>query len=177
MSQPYVGEIRLFPYTRGAPLEWQLCDGTLLSIAQYETLYTLLGTTYGGDGITSFAVPDLRGRVPIHEGTGLGLSTYVLGEVGGTENVTLLTPQMPQHNHFVMAGTQAAGSSSPTGNVPAAAYPNDGMYTPSTTGATAATLIPTTIGQTGGTQPHDNCAPTLTLNYCIALYGIFPSQG
>jgi microcystin-dependent protein len=176
MSEPYVGEIRLYPYSRGAPQGWHICDGSLLSIAEYEVLYTLIGTAYGGDGITSFALPDLRGRVPIHQGTGPGLSTYVVGQISGTETVTLSTGQMPQHVHLVMASMQPASSSSPANVVPAAAFPNDGFYASTVTGATSANLIGSTIAPDGNTQPHENCAPTLTLNYCIALYGIYPSQ-
>jgi microcystin-dependent protein len=176
MSEPYVGEIRLYPYPRGAPQGWHNCDGSLLAISEYEVLFTLLGTAYGGDGMTSFALPDLRGRVPIHQGTGPGLSTYILGEVSGSETVTLSINQMPRHIHMVMASTQAASTSSPSNVLLAAAFPNDGFYASTVTGATSANLIASAVGPDGNNQPHENCAPTLTLNYCIALYGIYPSQ-
>jgi microcystin-dependent protein len=178
MTQPYIGEIRLFPYNRGAPRNWHLCDGTLLAISQYDTLFTLLGTTYGGDGQTTFGLPDLRGRIPIHEGTGVGLSTYALGQMAGTEAVTLTSLQMPQHNHFVVASTAAGTSASPTGNIPAT-LANEPFYVDMSTGGGGGTpylLPPTTIGMSGGNLPHENTAPTLTLNYCIALFGIWPSQ-
>jgi microcystin-dependent protein len=176
MTQPYVGEIRLFPYVRGAPSDWQICDGSLLQISQYETLYTLLGTTYGGDGQTTFAVPDLRGRVAVHQGTGNGLSTYPLGQVAGSEQVTLTSQQMPQHTHFVLASTQAATQTAPANNILAAAFTNDAFYAVNLGGATTQNLIGTTVGMDGNNLPHENCAPTLALNYCIALYGIYPTQ-
>lgn len=176
MTQPYVGQITLFPYARGAPTDWHVCDGSLLSIAQYDTLFTLLGTTYGGDGQTTFGLPDLRGRVPIHQGQGTGLANYVLGQSAGTEQVTLTTQQMPQHSHFVLASTQTATQTSPANNIPAAAFPNDGFYAVNLSGATSQNLIASTVGMDGNNLPHENCAPTLALNYCISLYGIFPSQ-
>ena len=175
MSQPYLGEIRLFPYPRGAPRDWHLCDGTLLSIAQYDALYTLLGTTYGGDGQSTFGLPDLRGRIPIHQGTGPGLSTYALGQMAGTETVTLTKNQMPAHNHFLLASIAAGNSSSPTGNV-TATVPGEPLYVDMADGGTAYALPPTTLGMAGNNLPHENCAPTLTMNYCMALYGIWPSQ-
>ena len=114
MSQPYIGEIRMFAFgTRGAPNGWQACDGSLLPISEYDALFALIGTTYGGDGQTTFAVPDLRGRLPIHQGQGPGLSNYVMGQMAGTENVTLLTTQMPIHTHTMVATTGAATSLTP----------------------------------------------------------------
>lgn len=175
MSEPYVGEIRLYPYGRGAPVNWQLCDGSLLSIASYDVLYSLLGTSYGGDGVTTFAVPDLRGRVPIHQGTGPGLSSYPLGQVGGTETVTLTTQQMPAHNHIALASTAPGNAATAGGNL-LATVANEPLYVPSDPGGTPYPLPATTVGVAGQSQPHDNTAPTLTLNYCIALYGIYPSQ-
>ena len=111
MAEPYLGEIRMFAFgTRGAPIGWQACDGSLLPISQNDALFALIGTTYGGDGQTTFAVPDLRGRVPVHQGTGPGLSTYVIGQRAGTETVTVLSTQMPAHTHTLVA-TSAASTS------------------------------------------------------------------
>lgn len=175
MSAPYVGEIRLLPYARGAPQGWQLCDGSLLSIAQYEVLYTLLGTTYGGDGQVTFAVPDMRGRIPIHQGTGRGLSSYFLGQVAGTEEVTLNTLQMAAHGHTLLASTLPGTSVSPAENVPAV-IPGETFYGVAGDGSTPYPLPTNTVGMAGSNQPHDNTGPTLTLNFCIAWAGIFPSQ-
>ncbi|RYG86183.1 MAG: phage tail protein [Alphaproteobacteria bacterium] len=175
MSQPYVGEIRILPYSRGAPRGWQMCDGSLLQISQYEVLFNLIGTTYGGDGQSTFGVPDLRGRVPIHQGTGRGLSSYALGQMAGTEEVTLTTQQMPAHNHLVIASSEAGSSSSPTANV-LATVASEPFYVDMATGGTAYPLPPATLTAAGGNVPHDNTAPTLTLNYCIAWAGIYPSQ-
>lgn len=175
MSDPYVGEIRLFPYGRGAPVNWHVCDGTLLPISQYEVLYTLLGTSYGGDGQTTFGLPDLRGRVPIHNGTGTGLSTYVLGQQAGTETVTLTPNQMASHFHNILASGATGNSTSPANNVLATAA-NEPFYATVTPGLSTYQFPASTIGTTGSTLPHENTAPTLALNYCIALFGIYPSQ-
>lgn len=175
MTQPYIGEIRLFPYNRGAPRGWHLCDGTLLAISQYDALYALIGTTYGGDGQSTFGLPDLRGRIPIHEGTGPGLSTYALGQMAGVESVTLTTSQMPAHPHILLASAASGSTVTPTGNLPAS-VPNQTFYGQGNDGSTPYPLPPTTVGLTGGNQPHENCGPTLTLNYCISLFGIWPSQ-
>lgn len=175
MSQPYVGEIRMFGFGR-TPNGWQACDGSLLSIAEYEVLYVLLGTTYGGDGQSTFAVPDLRGRLPIHQGQGPGLSNYVIGQVSGTETVTLTTQQMPSHTHTVLATTAAAN----TGNITAAVIPGavsgETMYATDTTGGAPFTVAPVSVTTAGGSQAHENTMPTLTVQYCIAWAGIFPSQ-
>jgi microcystin-dependent protein len=178
MSTPYIGEIRMFAFgTRGAPNNWQACDGTLLPISQYDALFALIGTTYGGDGQTTFAVPDLRGRVPIHQGTGPGLSTYVIGQRAGTETVTVLPTQMPAHTHTAVA-TTATGTTGTVGNTVLPGTVNaDTMYITDITGLTAFTLAPQSVTQAGGSQPHENCMPTLTVQYCIATAGIFPSQG
>jgi microcystin-dependent protein len=162
MSTPYVGEIRLFPYIF-APVGWQLCDGSLLGIAEYEVLYTLIGTTFGGNGTTTFGVPDLRGRVPVHQGT-------------GSESVTLISAQMPAHTHNFaatsgIASTNAPGSTTELGGLST----TDTMYTSTVTGSGAATSN-AAISQSGGSLPHDNLMPTLTATFCIAVNGIFPSQ-
>jgi len=175
VSEPYIGEIRLFPYGRGAPSNWHLCDGSLMSISEYDTLFALIGTTYGGDGQTNFALPDMRGRVPIHQGTGPGLSTYVIGQIAGTETVTLTTAQMPSHGHNLLASDVAGTSASPTNGV-TATLSNDPFYGQANDGSTPYPLPSTTISLAGGGEPHDNSAPTLALNYCISLFGIWPSQ-
>ena len=175
MTTPYLGEIRLLPYPRGAPTGWHLCDGSLISIAQYDSLYVLLGTIYGGDGVQTFALPDLRGRIPIHQGTGRGLSTYVAGQMAGTETVTLTSLQMAQHQHFELASTEVGTSHLPTGNL-TAVITGETFYGQGGDGSAVYPLPATTIGATGGNQAHDNTAPTLTLNYCIAMVGVFPSQ-
>ncbi|PWK85926.1 phage tail protein [Fulvimonas soli] len=175
MSEPYVGEIRLFPYTF-APNGWFDCDGRLLSIAEYEVLFTLLGTTYGGDGATTFALPDLRGRVPVHQGAGTGLSTYVLGQMAGTETVTLLPSQMPAHGHAFYAVDAAASSVTPSSTLQLGSVSGDTLYTNSTSGIASGDLAPTAVGSAGGNQPHDNTMPTLTARFCIAWAGVYPSQ-
>lgn len=172
MSQPYVGEIRLFGFSR-VPSGWFACDGSLKSIADYQVLYTLLGTSFGGDGVTTFGVPDLRGRVPMHWGTGSGLSTRILGQKDGLEAVTLTVQQMPAHTHTLAASTAAAVSTSPTSAVPAAIAAPDTMYI---TESPSIALNAGTIGLQGGGQAHENRAPILTANFCIAAYGVFPSQ-
>jgi microcystin-dependent protein len=174
MSTPYVGEIRLFPYTF-APVDWQLCDGSLLSIANNPVLYQLIGTNYGGDGINTFGVPDLRGRVPVHQGTGNGLSPRVMGQISGTESVTLITAQMPAHTHTVTASTSLASLNAPTNTAQLGGLGTDTMYS----GTSSTQALPTanaTISQAGNNLPHDNLMPTLTASFCIALYGIYPSQ-
>ena len=173
MSSPFLGQIQLFPYNF-APRGWAFCSGQTLSIAQNTALFSLLGTTYGGNGQTTFALPDLRGRVPISSGQGPGLSSYDLGQVGGTETDTLTINNLPSHQHTVApfcnsseggAATPAAGFMGKTGGdgIYAAAHDNSPM------GATPS-------GLTGGNQPFQIIQPYLTLNYCIALQGIFPSR-
>ena len=178
MSDCYIGEIRLLPYLRGAPEGWQACDGSLLSIANYATLYQLLGTVYGGDGQQTFGVPDLRSRVPVHQGAGRNLTPRSLGEVGGNESITLMSMQMGAHSHVPLASTTAATSNMPTGNL-LAALPstlNTGYYNPNPAQATPVTFPATMLQPAGQSQPHDNTAPTLTLQYCIAWTGIWPAQ-
>lgn len=177
MSTPYIGEIRMFGFgVRGAPNGWQACDGTLLPISQFDALFALIGTTYGGDGQVTFAVPDLRGRVPLHQGTGPGLSTRVLGQVAGTETVTVLATQMPAHTHALAATTAAASSTTPGTGVLPGAVSGDTLYASDLTGATPIALSASATTTAGGNQPHENTMPTLTVQYCIATQGIFPSQ-
>lgn len=176
MSTPYVGEIRLFSFPR-VPVGWLACDGSMQPISEYDVLFTLLGTTFGGDGATTFCVPDLRGRVPLHQGTGSGLSSRVMGELDGTESVTLISNQLPAHTHTANATKNSASATVPSQNViPGALTTTDTMYATDLTGASAFTLAANAVSTQGGNQPHDNTMPTLTVSYCIAYQGIFPSQ-
>jgi microcystin-dependent protein len=174
MSNPFLGEIRIFGFNF-APRGWALCNGQILSIAQNTALFSLLGTQYGGNGQTTFALPNLQSRVPVHQGTGPGLSNYVIGEVTGTENVTLLTTQMPAHNHTV--SIQAFGSDA-TSAKPAGKYlANSGaanIYNSTQDGTLMGAQPPTGIA--GGNQPFPILQPLLVLNFCIAMQGIFPSR-
>ncbi len=176
MSTPYVGEIRLlsFPF---APVGWMSCNGQLLPVSQYDALFSLLGTTYGGDGQTTFALPDLRGRVPVGFGQGPGLSLYALGETSGSETVTLLASQMPAHSHTFQATTTNAGSTAPASNLqlgtPAG---GDTLYATDISGVSPDALSPTTLANNGGNLAHDNVMPTLTASFCIAVEGIYPSH-
>lgn len=176
MTTPYVGEIRLFSFPR-IPTGWFACDGSLKPIAEYEILYVLLGTTYGGDGVNTFAVPDLRGQLPLHMGTGPGLTTRVLGQRGGSESATLLATQLPQHTHPFNVNSTLATANVPAANLLLTAPSNnDKMYTSDLTGLTAYALASTATGAAGGNLPHENTMPTLTASFCIAWAGIFPSQ-
>jgi microcystin-dependent protein len=170
MSEPFLAEIRIFGFNF-APRGWALCDGQILPINQYQALYSLLGTTYGGDGRTSFGLPDLRGRVPLHEGQGSGLSNRALGSKGGVENVVLTGAQMPNHTHTLNGTGVAATTDSPAGAVFAQTL--DDRYAPATELVNAASEA---ILNAGGSQAHDNMQPSLVLNFCIALQGTFPSR-
>ncbi len=171
MSNPFIGEIRLLPYNF-APRGWAFCNGQILSIAQNTALFSLLGTTYGGNGQTTFALPDLRGRVAISSGQGPGLQNYDLGQIAGAESVTLISSQLPAHAHSFTTpcNTDDPNAGSPKNNFPAAV--GDPIYATTSNAAMGAG----TTGVLGGSQPHDNRQPLLTLNYCIALQGIFPSR-
>ena len=176
MSTPYVGEIRLFGFSR-IPNGWFSCDGSLKSIAEYQVLFVLLGTTYGGDGVQTFAVPDLRGQLPLHQGTGQGLTQRVIGQSGGTENVTLIGNQMPTHTHAATVTSGNASTTTPGNQLqPAALTNSDTMYATDATGAASFALTNAAVGMQGGSLPHDNTMPTLTTSHCIAWAGIFPSQ-
>ncbi|WP_115572283.1 phage tail protein [Xanthomonas campestris] len=174
MATPFIGEIRMFGFGR-TPQNWQACDGSLLAISEYETLFMLIGTTYGGDGQSTFAVPDLRGRLPLHQGQGPGLSNYVLGQVSGSETVTLIGAQMPAHTHTLVTTAALANSNAPAGLLPAAVV-GDVFYATDITGATAVPMAGQCTTIVGGGQPHDNLMPTLTVQYCISTSGIFPQQ-
>lgn len=170
MSEPFLGEIRTFGFTF-APRGWASCDGQLLPIAQHQALFALLGTTYGGDGRTTFALPDLRGRVAVHVGRGPGLSSYRQGERGGEEAVALTPEQLPSHTHDVRARDRRGRSRIPTGRF-LARVTRGRLYAPDHD----VLLHPDTVTETGGGQPHPNLPPHLVLNVCIALQGIFPSR-
>ncbi len=176
MSTPFIGQIMLFA-GNFAPRGWALCNGQLLSISQNTALFSILGTTYGGDGVNNFALPDLRGRAPIGFGQGTGLSNYDLGQVTGTESVTLNTAQMPSHGHNLGAQNSPGTTNSPTGGflaqgVEARTAVNN--YTASTT--SPATLNQASVQPTGGSQPHTNIQPVLAMNYIIAIEGVYPSR-
>ncbi len=167
MSSPYVGEIRIVGFNF-APLDWAFCDGALLQISQNDTLYNLIGTTYGGDGQTTFALPDLRSRIPIHQGTG-----FTLAQNGGAETVTLTVGQIPAHSHVPLANSGGGTSNNPAGNV-WANWTGD-QYSdqpPSSQNQMNAAAV----GFTGGSQPHNNIPPYLAVNFIISLFGIYPSQ-
>ncbi len=170
MASPYIGEIRMFGGSF-APLGYAFCNGQLLAISQYDALYALLGTTYGGDGQTSFGLPDLRGRVPVHQGSGAGLSSRTIGERAGNESVTLISSQFPAHSHTVIATTNPATTVSPA-NAIFAASPAPAYVAP----ASQVALSPTAIGSAGGSQPHDNMMPYACINFIIALEGFFPPR-
>jgi microcystin-dependent protein len=165
MSNPYVGEIRLFA-GNFAPQGWAFCSGQLLAISQNDVLFQLIGTTYGGDGQQTFALPDLRGRVPVHQGSG-----FVIGQMAGSETITLTQNQIPGHTHVPRANTAAASVTAPGGAVLAATSVNSYGPGPATVDMAAQAIAPA-----GGSQPHENMAPTLALSYIISLFGIFPSQ-
>ncbi len=172
MADPYIGEIRMFA-GNFAPNGWMFCNGAVLSIAEYDTLYNLIGTTYGGDGQATFALPDLRGRLPVASGTAAGGVNFVLGQAGGVENVALSAAQMPAHTHVLAASsdraTPAAGASTGllanTGGTPLYAHP-----------ASPAPMRDNAISSAGGGMPHSNMAPYLCVSFIIAVYGMYPQQ-
>jgi microcystin-dependent protein len=168
VSEPFLGEIRTFAFNY-APKNWALCQGQLLSISQYTALFSLLGTVYGGDGRSTFALPDLRDRAPLHFGTGVSGTTFALGQAGGESTHSLTTAEIPAHTHTVSARA-AAAVSSPAGALWAQSAKPVFATTPTTTMNAAA------LATTGSSQPHDNMPPYLVLNFAIALAGIFPSR-
>src|SRR5262245_25519060 len=171
MPAPFLGEVRLFA-GNFAPTGWALCNGQILSIAQNTALFSLLGTTYGGNGVVTFALPDLRGRVPIHVGQGPGLSPYDAGEVGGAEAITLLTSEMPSHTHTLNGSSSNGVSDAAASNVPARAP----SAIPQSAPATDTSLASDAVGSSGGGQPHNSMQPYITLNFIIATTGIFPQR-
>lgn len=179
MSDQYVGEIRMVGFNF-APQGWALCNGQVISISQNQALFSLLGTIYGGDGIQTFALPNLQGRVPIHQGNGLGLSPYTIGQSSGSENVTLLSNQMPQHSHLVGVSNQPGSVADPTNAVLAQGNSASGRIPVAVSDyvstAATGTLSPATISMAGGNQPHSNIQPYLCINFIIAVQGIFPPR-
>jgi microcystin-dependent protein len=173
MADPFVAEIRIFPFNF-APKGWAWCDGQLLPLSQNTALFSLLGTTYGGNGKSNFALPDLQGRAPMHPGQGPGLSLHDLGETGGSETVTLLESEIPSHSHTVRASTGDAEDGTPTGNT-FARTDNGSAYLPAPA-ASPVMMSPSTIAPVGGDQPHNNLQPYLTFYFCIALQGVFPPR-
>ena len=174
---PFIGEIRMF-CGNFAPSGWAQCDGQLLPIQQYTALFSILGTQFGGDGIRTFGLPDLRGRVPIHQGQGPGLSPYTIGQAGGNENVTLVQNQMPQHNHLITCDNGGGGKNTPGGNLLGSVNVSatEKFYSAATVGPSTAQMNQGAITIAGGNQPHENRQPHLCVNFIIALNGIFPSR-
>lgn len=165
MAQPYVGEIRMFA-GNFAPAGWMFCEGQLLPISENETLFQLIGTTYGGDGQSTFALPDLRGRIPIHQGNG-----FILAETGGAEEITLTVSQIPAHSHPLLATMTVANDQTPSQNVLAQTGTFDGYQSSPPTAA----MAPQSISPVGGSQPHTNFMPYLCVDFIISLFGLFPS--
>jgi microcystin-dependent protein len=166
MANPFVGEIRMFG-GNFAPAGWAFCDGQLLPISENETLFQLIGTTYGGDGQETFALPDLRGRIPIHQGSG-----FILAETGGAEEVTLTVQQIPAHSHAALGAAVTADQTSANNALPA----NSVTITPYLNTAPDAAFNPGAIAPVGGSQPHVNFQPYLCVNFIISLFGVFPQQ-
>jgi len=166
MSEPFVGEIRMFG-GNFAPVGWMFCEGQLLPVSSYDALFSLLGTTYGGDGRLTFALPDLRGRLPVHQGTG-----FLLGQAGGAEVVTLTVNQIPSHTHALLGSRSAANDANPGGNVFGETSTFDGYNS----GAPTTAMASESITATGGSQSHENMQPYLCVSYIISLFGIYPSQ-
>ncbi len=172
MSEPFIGEIRMFG-GNFAPRGWAFCDGQLLAVSQNDALFSLLGTVYGGDGRTTFGLPDMRGRIPLHEGQGPGLSNRRLGAKGGAESETITSNQMPSHTHNLNANTRQHNAVSPSNAVLCDPSPLGRIYDNVPQDAPAAS---TSIANTGGSQRHTNLMPSLCVNFIIALFGIYPSR-
>jgi microcystin-dependent protein len=170
MSDPFIAEIRIFSFPF-APKGWAFCNGQVLPISQNQALFSLLGTTYGGNGQTTFALPDLQGRVPLHSGTLRSWGNFPLGERAGEEAHTLISSEMPTHTHAAVASSNAADQTSPANNY----WAVTGSYT-AFAGSPNEAMAPQAVGAAGGSQPFPNLSPYLVLNYCIALVGIFPSR-
>ena len=182
MTQPYLGQLQLYAFNF-APLQWQLCRGQLVSINQYPALFSILGTQYGGNGTSNFALPNLQGNVAIGSGPGGALTPYVNGETGGSSTVAVAVNQMPFHNHAFVASTAPGTTATATGNQLAvghfgskgASTYSANIYSPNPAKATTG-LAPTALGVAGGNIPHNNMQPYLALNYCIAIIGTFPAR-
>jgi microcystin-dependent protein len=172
MADPFVAEIRIFPFNF-APNGWAFCDGQLMPLSQNTALFSLLGTTYGGDGKSTFALPNLQGRAPMHPGQGPGLSPHTLGEAGGNGTVTLSESELPAHSHAMMAQSSLATSKTPTGNT--LARPGKGQtYAPASANVVA--MANQALAPAGSQAPHNNMMPYLTFHFCIALQGVFPPR-
>jgi microcystin-dependent protein len=174
MAEPFVAEIRIFPFNF-APKGWAFCDGQILPISQNTALFSLLGTTYGGDGQSNFALPNLQGCAPMHPEQGPGLSLHDLGEIGGSDTVTLIQSEMPAHSHNLQATAQNALQSAP-GPTNLLAHSNGAVAYQENTSANLVEMSGSGIAPAGGNQPHNNLQPYLTLNFCIALQGVFPAR-
>ena len=172
MADPFVAEIRIFPFNF-APRGWAWCDGQLMPLSQNTALFSLLGTTYGGNGKSNFALPDLQGRAPMHPGQGPGLSLHDLGETGGSETVSLLESEIPAHSHTMSASADPADLRIPAPTRSMATSSGGNIYGPA---ANLVSLAPEALAPAGGDQPHNNMQPYLTLNFCIALQGVFPPR-
>src|SRR5690348_16886125 len=171
---PFVAEIRIFPFNF-APKGWAFCDGQILPLSQNTALFSLLGTTYGGDGKSNFALPDMQGNAPMHPGQGPGLSDHVLGETGGSETVSLLESEIPSHSHAVMASATNSSKPNPIGNSVTRIAANGTPYVP-TAGATLSPFAAQALAPAGGDQPHNNMQPYLTMYFNIALQGVYPPR-
>ncbi|SMP89568.1 Microcystin-dependent protein [Epilithonimonas pallida] len=174
-QQPFIGQIMFVPYNF-APVGWHDCDGSLQAISENEALFALIGTTYGGDGQTTFALPNAKGRVIIDDGQGPGLSNYQLGQMGGSETVTLTVNQLPSHNHSVMGTSVEGNQNSPANGVPANTKVLDKEYSDSNAPESKTTMKSSMLTVAGGSQPHNNMMPSLAMKCVISLYGIFPSH-
>lgn len=174
MADPFVAEIRIFPFNF-APKGWAWCDGQLLPLSQNTALFSLLGTTYGGNGKSNFALPDLQGRAPMHPGQGPGLSLHDLGETGGSETVTLLESEIPAHSHALRASADSGDIFIPGPQVSLATTQGGTAYNTSTSGLTP--MSGNALAPAGGDAPHNNLQPYLTFYFCIALQGVFPPRG
>ncbi|MBM7519778.1 phage tail protein [Nocardioides nitrophenolicus] len=176
MADPFVAEIRIFPFNF-APRGWAFCDGQLLPLSQNTALFSLLGTTYGGNGKSNFALPDLQGRAAMHPGQGPGLSLHDLGETGGSETVTLLESEIPAHSHTLQGNVDGLGDVSVPGPAAALTSSSGGTLYRSGQPTAGEYLAPEALAPVGGDQPHNNMQPYLTLSFCIALQGVFPPRG
>lgn len=173
MADPFVAEIRIFPFNF-APKGWAWCDGQLMPLSQNTALFSLLGTTYGGNGKSNFALPDLQGRTPMHPGQGPGLSLHDLGETGGSETVSLLESEIPSHSHALQSQAVPGDSATPAGNAYARVIGATPYQPPA--GAPLVAMAPEILAPAGGDAPHNNLMPFLTFYFCIALQGVFPPR-
>lgn len=174
MTNPFLAEIRIFPFNF-APVGWAFCDGQILPLSQNTALFALLGTTYGGDGKSNFALPNMQGNAPMFYGQGPGLSLHDIGETGGSDTVSLLESEIPSHSHSLLASPLPADVDTPDPTMALARTNPALLYTPPA-GVTAVQMDPNVIAPAGGDQPHNNLMPYLTLNFCIALQGVFPPR-